>query len=211
MDSPEPSPRARSGSGRDPADDLAAAKAALRDAARAARRAITPEARELAAEAVAARVLEFLSELPAQATVLAYRATDEELDPASAVAGLRVRGVRIALPRVNAAGGLDVCEASEDCELSPGSLGIFEPVQGTPLVGATEIDAVLVPGVAFDRSGFRLGYGKGYYDQLLPLLRAGCLTVGLAFDEQLVTEVPHDERDVPVGAVATPGGVWQRT
>lgn len=190
------------------AKDLAAAKTALRSAARAARRAITPEARELAAEAVAKRVLELLGELAPHATVLAYRAIEEELDPASTVAALRARGVRIALPRVNASGELDVCEASERCEYVPGYLGILEPAQGTPLVAPKEVDAALVPGVAFDRSGFRLGYGKGFYDRLLPLLRPECLTLGLAFDEQLADAMPHDECDAPVDAVVTPRGVW---
>jgi len=202
--------REYSGAGRaGDAADLVAAKASLRSAARAARRAVTPEARELAAKAVSTRVLELLGGLAPHATVLAYRAIDEELDPAGTVAALRARGLRIALPRVNANGELDVCEASDSCEYVAGYFGILEPAEGTPLVAPDEVDAALVPGVAFDRSGFRLGYGKGFYDRLLPLLRPGCLTLGLAFDEQLVAHVPHDDRDAPVDAVVTPWGVWR--
>lgn len=186
------------------AADLAAAKAALRDRARAARRAIAPDARELAAEAVAARVLELLGELATHATVLAYRATGDELDPASTVAALRARGARIAFPRVNDLGELDVCEATEDCEYVPGPFGILEPAESSRRLGPSDVDVSIVPGLAFDRTGHRVGYGKGYYDRLLPMLRSDCVTVGVAFDEQLVDDVPHDAHDAAVRAVITP-------
>jgi 5-formyltetrahydrofolate cyclo-ligase len=69
------------------------------------------------------------------------------------------------------------------------------------------IDAVIVPGVAFDPQGRRLGYGGGFYDRLLPRLRDDCLRVGVAYDEQLVDELPVAEHDAHVHAVVTPSRV----
>ena len=187
-------------------EDLAAAKATLRERGRAARRAIAPDARELAAKAVATRVVDLLGELATHATVLAYRAIGDELDCASTVAALRARGARIALPRVNALGELDVCEASEDCEYVPGPFGILEPAESSRLLSASDVDVAIVPGLAFDRTGHRVGYGKGYYDRLLPTLRPNCVTVGIAYEEQIFDHVPHDGHDAAVRAVVTPSG-----
>ena len=187
-----------------PDRDLAREKAVLRQTARAARRAIAPELRELAGRAVAERVVELLGELADGATVLAYCATPEELDPASTVAALRARGARIALPRVREDGALDLCETDEVCELRASSLGILEPTANAPLLSPEEVDVVLLPGVAFDASGRRLGLGGGFYDRLIPRLPERCLTVGIAFDEQLFTYVPHAEHDAMVDAVVTP-------
>ena len=80
----------------------------------------------------------------------------------------------------------------------------MQPPSEAPRLDALAIDAVLVPGVAFDRAGHRLGYGGGYYDRLLPSLRRDCLRVGLAYDEQVVDELPAEEHDVRLHAVVTP-------
>jgi 5-formyltetrahydrofolate cyclo-ligase len=189
-------------------EELAARKAAVRDAARAARRAIAPDARELASQAVEDRVLELLGELAPNATVLGYRAIGDELDPSNTVAALRACGVRVAMPRVNALGELDLCEASESCEYVQGPFGILEPAPGTPLLEPADLDAAIIPGLAFDRAGHRVGYGKGFYDRLLPSLKPGCVTVGVAFEEQLMDTLPHDSHDAIVDFVVTPSGTW---
>lgn len=69
------------------------------------------------------------------------------------------------------------------------------------------LDLVLVPGVAFDRRGGRLGYGGGYYDRFLPRLRSGTITIGLAYDLQLVEQVPTETHDVPLDLLVTETGV----
>lgn len=78
----------------------------------------------------------------------------------------------------------------------------FEPVS------LDQVSVVLVPGVAFDRRGYRLGYGGGFYDRLLPRLRPDCLTVGIAFDQQVVDALPAEPHDQRVGALLTERG-WQ--
>ena len=63
---------------------------------------------------------------------------------------------------------------------------------------------MIVPGVAFDETGARLGYGGGYFDRLLPMLRADCARIGVAFDEQVLAEIPAEEHDAHVDVVVTP-------
>ncbi|MCX5899379.1 MAG: 5-formyltetrahydrofolate cyclo-ligase [Proteobacteria bacterium] len=88
-------------------------------------------------------------------------------------------------------------------DLAPGCFGIPEPAAGCLRpVGSRTIDVVIVPGAAFAVDGFRLGYGGGYYDRFLKNCPA--VTIGLAFDMQVVDRVPHDvQRDVPLDYIVT--------
>lgn len=175
----------------------------VRGTARAARAALTYAARESAARVIAERALE-LPEVTAARSVLAYAATAEELDPAPLVAALRARGARVAYPRVCGPGELTLHWCEDESALSPGYCGISEPSADAPGVMASEFDLVLVPGTAFDESCGRLGMGGGFYDRLLPHLAPGALAIGLAFDEQIVAEVPSETHDVALDAVVTP-------
>lgn len=80
--------------------------------------------------------------------------------------------------------------------------GIRTPREGTPVL-PTLIDLVVVPGLAFDPHGNRLGRGGGFYDRFLKRLRRSATTVGLAFDTQIIDEVPADDRDISVDIVVT--------
>lgn len=93
-------------------------------------------------------------------------------------------------------------------ELAAAAFGVQEPVpelRRNPerMVDPAQVDLVLVPGLAFDRHGGRLGLGKGYYDRLLLRLRPDCLRVGLAFACQLIDRVPCEEHDQPVDVIVT--------
>lgn len=93
-------------------------------------------------------------------------------------------------------------------ELQPGAFGIPEPsseskADSDRIGQADELDVVLVPGIAFDRAGYRLGQGKGYYDRLLSQISEACLLVGLAFDMQLVERVPVESHDVALDLIVT--------
>jgi 5-formyltetrahydrofolate cyclo-ligase len=182
---------------------MSAEKDDLRGHGRAARAGVPAVARDRASTAVAARALALPGVAGARA-VLAYAATAEELDPAPLVAALRERGARVAYPRVCGPGALALHWCDDEAALAPGYCGIDEPAADLPEADCAEIDLVLVPGTAFDERCGRLGMGGGYYDRLLPLLAPGALAVGLAFDEQVVTEVPTEAHDVPLGAVITP-------
>jgi len=86
-------------------------------------------------------------------------------------------------------------------DLVPGFKGILEPADGCPSCDPGEIDLVIVPGVAFDRRGGRLGYGGGFYDRFL----AGCPAprIALAFSMQIVEAVPCEECDLPIDVILT--------
>jgi 5-formyltetrahydrofolate cyclo-ligase len=87
-------------------------------------------------------------------------------------------------------------------DLRPGLLGIREPTEHCEAIALKRLDLVLVPGVAFDARGRRLGRGKGYYDRLLSDVRG--VRCGVAFDEQIVPEVPVGPRDALLNCVVTP-------
>jgi 5-formyltetrahydrofolate cyclo-ligase len=181
----------------------AADKTAARDRARTARRAIAPDAAARAAEALRDRLLA-MPVLDGVSVVLAYGASAEELALGPAVAALRERGARIAYPRVVSASELDLHVVADESELVTGSFGILEPPSSAPTVAAEDVDVVLVPGLAFDAHGFRVGYGGGYYDRLLLKLE-NAVRLGIAYDEQLsATPLPHEEHDEPVDVVVTP-------
>ncbi|HET6352492.1 MAG TPA: 5-formyltetrahydrofolate cyclo-ligase [Coriobacteriia bacterium] len=145
-----------------------------------------------------------LEELVAARVVLAYAANAEEIDPAPALAMLRELGATIALPRVEEHGVLGLHVVGPGEALVTGAFGIGEPRADAPRIAPADVDAVIVPGVAFDESGRRLGYGGGYYDRLLPQLRPAALRVGLAYDEQILDALPAAEHDAHVHALVTP-------
>jgi 5-formyltetrahydrofolate cyclo-ligase len=186
--------------------DLLAAKAAIRASARAVRAAIPVADRDAAAQAVG-RLITALPQLASARLVLGYCAKGDELDLLPALERLRARGVRIAYPRVTGSGTLDLHEVADECDLELGSFSLREPHPAAPQVTPQDIDAVLVPGVAFDARGHRVGYGGGFYDRLLPQLRPDCPRIGIAFDAQLTPEVPADVRDATVDLTVTPSGV----
>lgn len=196
-------------SGDRPFDAVKARKKEARRAARAARRAIDPAARAAASVAVASRAIH-VPEVAGARSVLAYAALPEELDPAPLVEALRQRGARIALPRVCAPGVLALHWVEAKEPLAVGWMGVSEPPEACTWASPAEFDLVLVPGVAFDATCRRLGFGGGYYDEFLAALPQGVPAVGLAFEEQMCDEVPHEEHDAVLDAVVTPTAVHRR-
>jgi 5-formyltetrahydrofolate cyclo-ligase len=182
---------------------MADRKRDLREAARTVRGAVDDGVRMSTARLVAQRALAVPGVADARA-VLAYAATAEELDPAPLVAALRERGARIAYPRVCGPGSLALHWCDDEAALALGYCGVAEPSSDAPEAAAEDIDLVLVPGAAFDEACGRLGMGGGHYDRLLSRLTPGALAIGLAFDEQVVTEVPTEAHDVRLDAVITP-------
>jgi 5-formyltetrahydrofolate cyclo-ligase len=109
----------------------------------------------------------------------------------------------VALPRFDsAANGYSAACIAQRSELVSAKFGALEPAAGCPLVPLNQLDLVLVPGVAFDFAGRRLGRGKGFYDRLLAEVRGH--KCGVAFDEQIVAEVPEEPHDVRVDSILTP-------
>ena len=185
------------------ADSILAAKHAARVRAREARECLDLTVCRAHAASLAERLLA-LPELASAGVLLTYAALPAEIDPSLAIDDLRARGMRIAYTRIEAPGMLGLHEVASEVELIPGPLGIRQPSRDTPRVAHESVDAVIVPGVAYDESGLRLGYGGGYFDRLLPLLRPDCVRIGVAFDEQLVASIPAEEHDAQVDIVVTP-------
>jgi len=198
---------------------MASAESAFWEEKRSLRRAMSdrrtqqplPE-RQRAARAVAERLLDLpeLREVASRRGCLAgFVAVRSELDPAAALDEARRRGARIALPRVadDRTPRLRFHLASEG-DLAPGRFGIPEPSPGLPEVAAGDIDLMLVPGLAFDAAGRRLGMGGGYYDEWLE--QAGAArprVVGVAYDFQVVDACPTEPRDQGVDGVVTDAAV----
>jgi len=177
-------------------------KDAVRSAMKAARAALDPHARRAAAAAAAER----LASLPAFArarTVSLYSALSSELDPTPVFGALVRRGVRVAYPRV-VPGQRDLVFAwVTDLEaLVPGTFGIREPARDAPSALPAEIEVFVVPGLAFDLAGHRVGWGQGHYDATRAL-RPGPWWIGYGYDLQLVPSVPSRPHDQPMDAVVT--------
>ena len=111
---------------------------------------------------------------------------------------------RLVLPKV-VGDVLELREYSPET-VSPGYKGILEPSDMARKVDPVEVQFAIIPGMAFDRSGHRMGRGKGYYDRLLPELH--CTKAGVAFRHQLVEEVPVEDHDEPVDMVITPNNLY---
>ncbi len=122
---------------------------------------------------------------------------------------LKDKTKKVLLPKITADDELVAVEISDMEVLKPGKYGIPEPLGGK-IVKPEKIDLVLVPGVAFDEKGNRLGMGKGYYDRFLPRVKGK--KVGVAYDFQILPsfEFPKEEHDHPVDAVITPTRIYRR-
>jgi 5-formyltetrahydrofolate cyclo-ligase len=179
-----------------------AEKAAVR-AVKIALRGKLPEAEAAAAaESAAEHAVELLGDIRGK-TVSLYMPIRGELDPRPLAAKLRNGGALAALPRVTADDEPMAFRAwLPDDPLDKGFGGIREPAPSAPEIVP---DIVIVPLAAFDRRGFRIGYGKGHFDRTLGPLARGMrpFLVGYAFSLQEVDEVPRELHDVPLDAVVT--------
>lgn len=148
-----------------------------------------------------------------QRTVAVYAAMGSEVDPAAFAAAAAARGWRVAYPCMLSASDAAACgqrmcmravsagDASEAPFIAhPTRAFAATDVDGSrfPTVPAVALDMIIVPLVAFDRTGARLGYGGGCYDRYLPTLSPACQIIGIAFDEQRVDHVPTDAHDLPL-------------
>ena len=150
------------------------------------------------------RKIEALPEFGRAISVLVFWSIGGEPDTHDFIRSLFASGKRVLLPRV-VGSDLEIREYSPD-RMIPGYHGILEPDGASVPVLAGEVDIVIVPALAFDAAGRRLGRGKGYYDRLLPSLE--CLKVGVCFDSHIVEEVPVLEHDVLMDLVITPNNSY---
>jgi 5-formyltetrahydrofolate cyclo-ligase len=180
-------------------------KGSLRRRLVAARAAMSGSIRNEAGRLLRDHVLE-MPEVAAAGTIAAYYSVGTEPDTRSLVFALWKRGSYVVLPVLLADGDLDWASFEGPDSLAPGPRGLLqpaEPVRGTGTVARA--DVVLVPALAVDRSGQRLGRGGGSYDRALDRVGPQVPTIALLYDPELLPSVPADEHDRPVRAVARPG------
>lgn len=177
-------------------------KGTIRAIARTARQSIPDDARGALSAAACKRAFE-LPQVARAVRALGFAAAPEELDPALLLETLRAAGVEVCLPRIAGTDSLTLHSCLLDTPLESGPFGLRQPVAMTPRVTPDGIDLVIVPGVAFDATGARLGFGGGYYDRLLAEM-PHAYRIALAFDEQLVDSVPTQAHDERVDAILTP-------
>jgi 5-formyltetrahydrofolate cyclo-ligase len=184
----------------------AVAKDELRDRLLARRRARPTAERAAAADAIASALLDGLGGVR---TVAAFVPDPEEPGCGRLPDAFTGLGGRILLPVIPSQGRI-LDWADYTGELEAGRFGLSHPVG--PRLGPTAIgaaDVVVVPALAVDRSGIRLGRGGGYYDRALVHARADALLVTVVFDDERVAELPREVHDRPVTAVVTPSGGWE--
>lgn len=160
----------------------AAEKTRLRLQMREARDNLDDETRAAKSAAITERIMS-LDEYRSADAIMAYVAFGSEVDPEPAMRVAAGEGKRIMIPDFF---GL--------LELTGVYAGRAEP---------SEIDLVLVPGIAFDEGGYRLGYGGGWYDRFSTKLREGAKTVGIAFEEQIVRTIPNEPHDLLLELIIT--------
>ena len=190
-------------------------KAELRRAVIARRDAIELDVRAAKSATVCARLVELLerADTAAPRTVAVYATMGSEVDPAAFATAAAARGWQVAYPCILSAADAAACGqrmcmrtvAVGDVSTAP---FIAHPMRTFaaaeidstrfPIATADILAMIIVPLVAFDRTGARLGYGGGCYDRYLPTLSTSCRIVGIAFEEQRVEHVPTDAHDLPL-------------
>ena len=190
-------------------------KAKLRRAVIARRDAIDLDVRAAKSAVICARLVERLgrSDPAAPHTVAVYAAMGSEVNPAAFAAAAATRGWHVVYPCMLSAANAVACGqrmcmravAADDASAAPFIAHPTRAFAATdidsdrfPIVPAEALDMIVVPLVAFDQTGARLGYGGGCYDRYLPMLSPACQIIGIAFDEQHVDHVPTDAHDLPL-------------
>lgn len=189
--------------------DPSSEKPTLRQTARARRDAIPADVRTAAAHAAARLVdTQVLPTLPPGAVIALYASMRTELSTAPLAALAAARGLTIAYPRTAADHTMVFHEVTVDdaAALAAGRFGIPEPSPDRTIIPLDEIAAIVVPALLFDRGGYRLGWGGGWYDATLARMHA--FRIGYAFDAQIVDEVPRAAHDEPVDLVVTEAAVY---
>jgi 5-formyltetrahydrofolate cyclo-ligase len=181
------------------AGQLADAKSALRREMRRARESMPAARRERESAEVATAVLAHPFVDAAQVVHSFIGALAGEIETRGLVRHLLDRGKQVVCPRVvDGSRDLDHRRIESLDDLVQSALGLWEPGLSCPEVDVATLDVVLVPGLAFDRRGGRLGMGGGYYDRFLAASRerGSAVAIGLCYRAQLVDRVPQVQRDV---------------
>ncbi len=194
-----------------PVTELRRQKAALRQQAEAAR--ANQPAKDEISRAICRRFAD-LDEFAVATTVMLYVGIRHEVRTREFIQSTLALGKRVVVPYCDG-DELSLFHLHRLDELVPSVFGLLEPpaeLRDLPArrIDILDVDLVMVPGVAFDRQGGRLGHGKGYYDRLLRRARRDTLRCGVAFECQVFATVPMDEHDVPMDRLVTEAALYVR-
>jgi len=174
-------------------------KASLRKQVAEARDCLSQEERRTKSWQIENRLFR-LPEFIVSSTIMFFASFRSEVDTLPMIRRAFAEGKRVVLPKVKGK-GLALFEVMEyDKDVSTGAWGIPEPHEKHP-VTLDAVNLIIVPGLAFDERGNRLGYGAGFYDRILPFFKG--VTVALAFEAQMVAQVPVSAHDFPVRKIVT--------
>lgn len=132
-------------------------------------------------------------------TIMLYYSLPDEVDTHTLADSLLMSRKTILLPRVTGDGTMELRRYTGPCSLTPGAYGIMEPT-GSVFADYASIDLAVIPGMAFDRHGNRLGRGKGYYDRFLPLIPQA-YKIGICFPFQMADSIPTDRHDIKMDEI----------
>jgi 5-formyltetrahydrofolate cyclo-ligase len=174
-------------------------KTSLRKQAAQARDGLSQDERRTKSREIENRLFG-LPELAASSTIMFFASFRSEVETVPMIRRALAEGKRVVLPKVKGR-DLALFEIRDfDRDVSAGAWGILEPHENEP-AALDAVDLMVMPGLAFDEHGNRLGYGAGFYDKLLVSFTK--TTVALAFEAQIVPEVPAARHDVPVKKIVT--------
>ena len=169
----------------------------IRRTMRERRKALTPEERTAASEAVCAK----LAALQFKSPIAVYLASPQEIDLSPFIRKMLEGGDKAVAPRWNGETyELAVLKGLDEAHLRQGPMGILEPAEAE-IVLPREVGVWLVPGLAFTRNGKRLGYGGGWYDRLLAKAPKDAVKLGIAHAFQMVDDLPNESYDIPLTGV----------
>ncbi len=137
-------------------------------------------------------------------TVALYSAIGSEVDLSPIIFE---SGKTVALPICVEGDRLIFKAVGDETTLEKGAFGILEPKENQVIIPPEEIDLMLVPGAVFDETGARIGYGKGYYDRVLPQLSKECEIVGVAYSLQFADKIETEPHDIKVRLIVTEEGI----
>lgn len=175
------------------------------------RRALTDEERREKSLAISRAIWE-LPEVKQAGTVFSYFATYDEADPKAFDKLAEEAGKRLAYPISLPHGIMKAAVPNGPESLVAGAYGILAPSEeASEILTPEDIDVILVPCVAFDKEGRRLGHGAGYYDRYMPMLRPDVFKILIAFDAQELDYVETEPTDIPVDIIVTESGAVRLT
>lgn len=183
--------------------DIREYKKHMRERNKKIRLALPPDKKRAKDEKICDRVRK-LPEYKACKTMLCYVSTDAEVATHTLIECAIADGKTVAVPYcVKGTRDMRFYRIASIGELSPGTFGVLEPVpDGSKLVADFSGSICILPGLAFDMAGFRLGYGGGYYDRFLSQKYSGT-TVGICYSECALTSIRHGRYDMPCDMLVT--------